>query len=279
MRFPAFLCLLAFAFAVFAAGAYAADGHYGTGKNLDRIFVGESGGEVCSVYSGEGHAPVWTRGSTAQHPAVSDFGASDGGGAGKQTTLTILAASLPTSPTVSGTLAHTTSYDLLRAAGGAATTVAASPSPSTSVLYTEHLTPTFHPDSRGWRYTVAAHNAAIDPCGVAHASATIRVVTPPTITALTASPPAVAQVPGAFIICSSVNWTATAGDPAATWAFGQGGHSVSHLPSAKNSAPGRGPQRICVTRAAGDTTTLTLTGANEAGSASRSVIIQWPSGQ
>ena len=41
---------------------------------------------------------------------------------------------------------------------------------------------------------------------------------------------------------------------------------------------GRGPQRFCISGTPGGSTALTLTGANEAGAATRSGTIHWPGG-
>ena len=171
----------------------------------------------------------------------------------------------------------------MRNAGGTITTVASSPSAATSVLYTESLTSTFHPPASGWSYNLVAHNAALGSCGAAHATATIRVVTAPTVTSFTAGAPASSQGAGTFIQCATVRWTSTAGDPPATWAVTQTGVAIPHLPSARVSAPAYGArgQRVCLTdtvHSGATTTTLTLTGTNEAGSASRQATITWASG-
>ena len=161
--------------------------------------------------------------------------------------------------------------------------MASSPSAATSVLYTEPLTATFHPPVSGWSYNLVAHNAVLASCGAAHATATIRVVTAPAVTSFTASAPASSQGAGVFVQCSTLRWTSSAGDPPATWAVTQAGVHIPHLPSARLSAPayGAGGQRVCLTdtvRSGATTTTLTLTGTNEAGSASRQAVITWASG-
>ena len=67
--------------------------------------------------------------------------------------------------------------------------------------------------------------------------------------------------------------------PPATWSFSQSGFHLTNLPSARHAAPSQSPQRVCTVQRPGQSTTLTLTGTNEAGTATRSVTIQWAGGQ
>ena len=247
---------------------------------VSSIYRGTHADEVCQIYRGADPAPVYDK-AGASAPAISGFGAHlDGSAAGNVHTLTVPRASLPATVVVSAaSLARTTAYTLTRTLpDGTSSTpdVGAEPGPHTSQHYDEALTATFRPDSRGWQYTLEARNSAVSNCGSRHATAIVRTVAPPTLTALTASPPASSQGPFTLVVCSSVDWTATAGDPAAAWSWSQTGYHVAHLPSERNSAPGRGPQRVCIPEAPGQSTTLTLNGANEAGAASRSVTIPWP---
>ena len=252
-----------------------ADAYADASSQVEAIYVGTSAGQVCTVYEGRSHTPAFAVASPS-HPApvINGFGASDG--TGNVPVLTIARASLPLSPTVGApTLSNVTSWSLTRVAGGSSGVVSASSTAATSMHYTEALTADFRPDSAGWTYNLAVENSALANCGHRHATAVIRTVAPPTITALTATAPAAAQGPGVFIQCSTVDWTATPGDPPATWAVTQSGFAIAHLPSARNATPGRGPQRVCTTQRPGQSTTLTWTGTNEAGSASRSVTIAW----
>ena len=210
-----------------------------------------------------------------EHARIDSWGAS--AGSGSRAVLTINESALPVTPTLNATLRHTTSYAIHE--GGSTTAIASGqePGPYTSVTFAlPALTTLNRPGSAGEAYSIEARNSALAVCGTRHATARIRTVRAPTITALTASAPSSSQGPFSLIVCSSVDWTATAGDPAATWSWSQTGYHVAHLPSPRNSAPGRGPQRVCIPEAPGQGTTLTLTGTNEAGSASRSVTIAWP---
>ena len=91
--------------------------------------------------------------------------------------------------------------------------------------------------------------------------------------------PASSQGPGTFIQCSTLTWTATPGDPAATWSFSQSGFHLATLPGARHATPAQSPQRVCTTQRPGQSTTLTLTGTNEAGTATRAVTVPWAGGQ
>ena len=104
----------------------------------------------------------------------------------------------------------------------------------------------------------------------------VRVVTAPTLTAFTASAPSTVQSPFQTETCSVLTWTATPGDPTATWTFTQTGYYLPHLPSDRRATPASSPQRVCTSRLPGQSTTITLTGRNEAGSASSSVTVAWP---
>ena len=66
--------------------------------------------------------------------------------------------------------------------------------------------------------------------------------------------------------------------PPATWSLSQSGFHLTNLPSARHAAPSQSPQRVCTVQRPGQSTTLTLTGTNEAGTATRSVTIQWAGG-
>lgn len=251
--------------------------NYGVSDEIGMITYGddESAGLICHVYYGTDHDPIFSfhEGSV---PVISHYGASDGGGAGNQNILTIDRSDLPISPTVSGDFTNATGYDLRRIVPGSdPAVVASSPSAATSMHYVENLTSTFRPDSNGWVYNLAVHNSALMSCGTVHATCKIRTIELPTITSLTAEPAAGSDGIGGFIQCISVNWAATSGDPPATWSFSQTGHHIAHLPSARNSAPGRGPQRVCIPVRTSETTTLTLTGTNESGSVHRSVTLHW----
>ena len=210
-------------------------------------------------------------------PTITDFGAT--AGQGKQQTLTVNRTQLPITITMSATLADTTSWSLMRVTGAGAFEAALSSSPATSMLYSEALTSTFHPPAAGWTYNLAASNSALANCGTRHATLRVRGVTAPTLTALTATAPASSQGPGTFIQCSTLTWTETPGDPAATWSFSQSGFHLATLPSARHATPAQSPQRVCTTQRPGQSTTLTLTGTNEAGTATRSVTVPWAGGQ
>ena len=134
--------------------------------------------------------------------------------------------------------------------------------------------------SAGCEFTLYAENTAATGCSRdATAKVRVRVVTAPAIASFTASAPASAQGPFLFEQCATLAWAATAGDPPAQWSFSQTGFGLAHLPSDRNAAPGRGPQRVCTTQRPGRSTTITLTGHNEAGTAARSVTIAWAGGQ
>ena len=107
------------------------------------------------------------------------------------------------------------------------------------------------------------------------------MVTAPTLTAFAASALTSHQGPFTFSQCSTLTWTSTAGDPAATWALAQSGYYVSVLPSPLHLGPGQSGQRVCIhdtVHSGQNTTTLTLTGMNEAGTVSRSATITWAGG-
>ena len=78
-----------------------------------------------------------------------------------------------------------------------------------------------------------------------------------------------------------LSWTATAGDPSASWSMSQSGSTAVSLPSSRNLTPASGRAtgtarvRVDVSGTPGGSTTLTLTGRNEAGSVSRAVTINW----
>ena len=131
--------------------------------------------------------------------------------------------------------------------------------------------------SVGCRYVLRLTKTASGCSQYAIADLIVRVVTAPTLTALTATPPVGGQIgpTGGVEQCSTVTWTATAGDPAATWAFSQTGDHIAHLPSSRRSTPASSPQRVCRSTLSGGSTTLTLSGTNEAGSVSRQVTITW----
>ncbi len=243
------------------------------------VYVGPA--QVCSIYAG--NAAVL---SPTGAPVISGFGARPSGGQGLRRTLTLRASDLPATVTIgAASLSHTTSWTLRRVATGRTSIVASSPSPATSAHHDERLTATFHPPAAGWSWILAANNAALADCGHAHATATVRVVSPPTLTAFTATSPASSQGPGVWIQCAWLAWTATAGDPPAAWSLSQSGFDISTLPSARHLTPAAGAatgaarQRVCTTARPGRSTTLTLTGANEAGSVSLQATIPWAGGQ
>ena len=211
------------------------------------------------------------------HAAVTRFGAS--AGSGSQAVLTLDESSLPVTPTLNATVTHTTSFDVYEQGNATPISAGQEPGPYTTITHPlPAVTATNKPGSAGRDYTLEVRNSALATCGTRHATARIRTVRAPTLTALTIGSPGVSQGPFYTQTCSSVDWTATAGDPAATWSWSQSGVHVAHLPSSRNSAPGRGPQRFCISGTPGGSTALTLTGANEAGAASRSGTIHWPGG-
>ena len=136
--------------------------------------------------------------------------------------------------------------------------------------------------SAGCRYVLHAENTAETGCSRdTTADLRVRVVTAPTLTAFAASALTSHQGPFTFSQCSTLTWTSTAGDPAATWALTLSGYYVSVLPGPLHLGPGQSGQRVCIhdtVHSGQNTTTLTLTGTNEAGTASRSATITWAGG-
>ena len=207
---------------------------------------------------------------------ITDFGATKG--SGKQEILTLKTTELPNTISISATLENCTSWDLYRIDhNGNSVKVASSPSPATSMSHNENLSSTFKPNSYGWHYNLVAYNSALGDCGTAHASIIVRVITAPSIQSFTASAPASSQAPGVFIQCSTLEWTASTGDPPARWEFSQSGYHLATIPSSRHADPNSSPQRVCTSSQPGETTTLVLTGTNEAGSVSQSVDISWTS--
>lgn len=209
-------------------------------------------------------------------PAITNFQAAVGASSG--TTLTVNDSDLPETVTITADIADATSWDLIRVANGTTNTIVSSSTGESTLSYTESFSSTFKPDSNGWSYNLIATNSALGNCGTRHATIKVRVVTAPTIASMSASPPASSQTALQFIQCSTVTWAATAGDPPASWEFTQSGFQLAHVPSSRHATPGQSPQRVCTVQRPGQTTTLTLTGTNEAGSASRSVSIPWVGG-
>ena len=233
----------------------------------------ENAAAATTAYWENETTPFFTTGG----PGITAFGAS--AGSGTFNVLTLNATQIPSSPTVRATLTgsatgRTWTIDRVLPSGQRHQVAAGR---TAQVHYREDMTATFHPMATGWRYVLTATNRD----GTHHAQCTIRVVTAPTLTAFAATPPASASAPFVNRQCSWLTWTATAGDPAATWSMVQSGRYIAALPSSRRLAPsfgaatGNDRQRVCVAVGSGGSTTLTLTGQNEAGNATRTLSIHW----
>lgn len=214
--------------------------------------------------------------------AISDWGAT--AGQGKQRRLTINRTAITSQGLVISMSATTTGsnrWEIWRnyGSGHNVAAVGAGTAPST----TETLRPDFHPPAAGWAYRLHAYATAADGAD-ADDTITVRVISAPTLTAFSATAPANVQAPGVDRQCVWLTWTATAGDPAATWALSQTGRSIAALPSGSRLTPLHGAamgnlrQRVCVNTGGGQSTTLTLTGTAEAGTVSRQEMIAWAGG-
>ena len=234
---------------------------------------------VNKVY--RGNTVVYSRPGVA-HASISGFGARVGSNP-LQPRLTINRdTDLPESVTIRADLTGApqgwTLYRVLPS-GSRQQVAAGAPGSPSRVSYIENLSSAFRPTAAGWTYTLVAH--AADSDGDAHASIVVRSIAAPTLTSFTFQLTS-SQAPGILTQSAWLSWAATAGDPSASWSMSQSGTTaVSDLPSSRNLSPASGRAtgtsrvRVTVTGTPGGTTTLTLTGRNEAGSASRSVTITW----
>ena len=230
--------------------------------------------QVNKVYAGLNHDPVWSRPGIV-HATISNFGARVGSNP-KQPRLTVNRdTDLPESVTISATLANQTGWTLTRTipSTGASQQVAAGFG-TVPMSYIENLSSQFAPPAAGWTYTLTANAASAG--GEAHASIVVRSIAAPTLTSFTVDLENLGGTQFAFL-----NWTATPGDPAATWTMTQSGPTVvddlpssRHLTPAAGQATGTNRVRVSVS-GPGGTTTLTLAGVNEAGTVNRSVTINW----
>ena len=214
--------------------------------------------------------------------AISDWGATSG--TQKQKRLTINRTAITSQGLVirmSATLTGAARWDIWRDYGTGHNVVAEGT--SAAPAYNESLTPDLHPPASGWTYRLHAYASDADGAD-AEDTLVVRVVTAPTLTAFAATPPAGGTTaPFLNRQCSWLTWTATAGDPAAAWTLTQTGRTIAALPSGSRLLPSHGAAtgteraRVCVNSGGGSSTSLTLTGTNEAGSATRPVTIAWAS--
>ena len=230
-----------------------------------------------------GTTPVLDQSPPRGVPAtISDWGATAGRQKSKR--LTINRTSITSQGLVirmSATLAGAARWEVWRdyGTGSGVAGVGTGIAPS----LTESLTPDFRPPASGWTYRLHAY--AADPDGAdADDTLVVRVVTAPTLTSFTATPPANVQAPSIDRQCVWLMWTATAGDPPAVWNMTQAGRPIASLPSGSRLTPLHGAavgnlrQRVCVNTGGGLVSTLTLGGMNEAGNVSRQVVIRWAGG-
>ena len=249
--------------------------NFGTTKSIREIYIGTNTDQICLGYFGRNHDPFFER-AGQNAPVISNFQAANSSSSGK--TLTLNVTDLPASVSITADITNATSWTLTRVTGGVSSVVASSPSGEARLSYTENLATDFKPDSNGWSYNLHVENSALGNCGSRHSTIKVRVVTAPILSAMSATAPASSQGPGTFIQCSTISWSATAGDPPAAWSFSQTGFHLTNIPSSRHATPGQSPQRVCTLLRPGQTTTLTLTGTNEGGTVSRSVTIHWAGG-
>lgn len=239
----------------------------------------KNGVDGCKAYLGRQHDPVWLE-PNITHATITNFGARIGSNP-LQSRLTINRdTDLPETVVIRADISSSTGWTLYRIYQEGSQSAIASGFANTNLSQNEWIESDFYPPASGWIYTLVAN--AENSCGNAHASIVVRSIAKPTLTAfsnerLIAS---TGETQFAFL-----NWNATIGDPAATWAITQSGSTpVADLPSSRLLVPANGrltgTQRIRVTvpGRTGGTTTLTLTGTNEAGSVSRSTTISWAGG-
>ena len=223
-----------------------------------------------AAYWENGFVPVFTR---ADPPVISNFGASSG--SGDHSILTLNNTEIPIDITVSADLSNATRWEFKRIVGSEENIVASGT--TNRAFYLESLTSTFKPDSNGWHYLLTVWNGNTQ----VHASTTVRVVTAPTLTAFASSSIVGVQTPTGTFQRSYLTWDATSGDPESTWSISQTGLHIQHLPSSRHLTPAAGRatgdsrQFVQISSTPGTTTTLTLTGTNEAGSTSMSTTITW----
>ena len=263
------LALLLAALAAIAA-ADVLDGE----SEIGAIFDGAS--RINGVFVGT--TPVFDQAPPRGTPAaISGWGATKGQGKTKR--LTLNATELPSTITMSATLTGSSRWEIWRDYGTGHTV--AGEGTTTAPSLAEALTADLHPPASGWTYRLHAYASDADGAD-ADDTLTVRVVTAPTLTAFNATAPAGGTTaPFLNRQCSWLTWTATPGDPAASWALSQSGRTIAALPTGSRLTPSHGRatgterQRVCVNAGGAGTTTLTLTGTNEAGSDDDSVTITW----
>lgn len=247
------------------------------------MFIGPT--QVQSIYAGTsrvchgmyGHESFFEEPNI---PTISLFGARRDSGTGLVHTLTLNSTELPVEVVIgAASVSNTTSYKLTRIAGSSTSIVQESPSAATSIHYNEQFTSDFHPNSSGWSYILEVRDSAGGQCGFRHAQALVRFITRPTLSAFYASSIFIEQtaVPSVNRQCVMLHWTSTAGSPVATWGLIQRGRQIATLPSARRLVPALGTTgyKVCVASGGSQSTTLVLTGNNEAGPVTRSLTINW----
>ena len=201
----------------------------------------------------------------------------------KESPLTINVTSLPVTIVGSATLDNETSWRIYRVAGSTTDNVASGASEDVSVSYSETLTSDFKPDSNGWQYELIGYNNWLPgSTGTEHATAIVRTVKAPSLTAFTATAPSQSSGPGGNTQCVYLNWTLEDGDPVVTGVLSQSGSRTlatlpisRHFTKAGGVLTGNSRIRVCAPAGGGGSTTLTLTFENEGGTSARSVTINW----
>lgn len=228
---------------------------------------------------------AWVPGPATGASGIAAFTAHSANNPNQKTNeLAVDSVYLPTTVTLEAHVVNTTSWEIVRVlSDGTSSQVAAGT--GTQPSYTENLTTDLHPGADGWTYNLVTYNSRLaGSAGTRYATLEVLVVTPPTLTAFSATAPSSVSGPFTFQQCSWLTWSATAGDPPATWTLSQSGFRLVQLPSSRRLTPafgtatGNSRQRVCTTQRPGEATVLTLTGTNEGGSASRSVTINWAGG-
>ena len=234
--------------------------------------------EAKRAYHGLLHDPVFVR---LAGPRITHYGVNVG--AGLLARATFNRTQLPLNATIGATFPErdVRTWAIRRAGDGHDSFDGAAPGPwGSAPAQTLAFTASFHPDAAGWTYNLSAVGTNGQ---TSHATALVRMLTNPTLTAFSASVGQFGSGPTA-VARAYLNWTGTDGDPAATWTLTQTGgtRTIATLPSSRhlNAAAGglSGLHRrfVQVPLTGGGTSNLRLTAAGEGGTVHRDLVVNWP---